>query len=111
MIFASPPPNAGNRTTELLDDKGLEGSPALAENSRTARWEFGGHIWHINVSLVREDSIWLSIAIAYCETASDVELRGLRYGPTPEEAVREALCTLREAVIAFEDRLKPQEQG
>jgi hypothetical protein len=91
---------------ELLDGPILEESLALAcvaaNGSFTVQRKPGGIVWHVHVSLNREDSVWLGTGNAFSEDSADPELKGLRYGATPEIAVRAVLCTLREATIAFE---------
>jgi hypothetical protein len=70
-----------------------------ADNELPSQEKFGGNLWDISVCLIREDGVWLGVAAAFSETAGGAELRSLRYGPTPEEAVREALGTLRETIL------------
>jgi hypothetical protein len=88
---------------EFSNIKEIEGhlplAAVLADGELTSQEKLGGNIWHISISLMREDGVWLGIAAAFSETGGDAELRSLRYGLTPEEAVREALHTLRETIL------------
>lgn len=41
-------------------------------------------LWHIQVKVMREDSVWLGTAVACCDTKIVPVLRAVRYGATAE---------------------------
>ena len=68
------------------------------------------NIWHIQVEVTREDSVWIGTAAACCEKKSVPVLRALRYGPTAQEAESAAIETLREAIADTEGQSEEEKE-
>ena len=69
-----------------------------------------GNSWTISINLAHEDFVWLGTAIAVSRNADDAELKVLRYGPTAEEALNNAVCMMKETITAFEGRRSEQKE-
>ena len=67
-------------------------------------------LWHIQVEVMREDSVWLGTAAACCDIKSFPVLRAMRYGATAEDAESAAIETLREAIAAAEGRSSEEKE-